>query len=95
MSLSLDDVMRIAHLARLRLDDDEAGRTLAQLNAVFALIEELRAEPTDGVAPMTHAEEIALRLRPDQVDEPDRRTDYQAVAPAVEQGLYLVPRVIE
>lgn len=95
MSLTSSDVQRLATLARIELDADEAARTLDQLNAVFGLIEKLQAVDTTGVAPMTHARDLALRLREDQVTEPDRRTDYQAVAPAVERGLYLVPRVIE
>jgi len=62
---------------------------------VFALIEQLQSVDTHGVEPMTHAQDLALRLRPDEVTEPNRRDDYQQVAPSVEHGLYLVPRVIE
>lgn len=86
---------RIAELARLELSPAEADRTLGQLNRVLDLIEALQAVDTAGVEPMTHAGDVVLRLRPDAVTEPDRRADYQAVAPAVEHGLYLVPRVIE
>lgn len=86
---------RIAALARLELTPDEAGRTLDQLNRVLELIEALQAVDTTGVEPMTHAGDMALRLRPDEVTEPDRRADYQRAAPAVDHGLYLVPRVIE
>jgi aspartyl-tRNA(Asn)/glutamyl-tRNA(Gln) amidotransferase subunit C len=68
---------------------------LDRLNQVFALIETLQSVDTQGVEPMTHARDLALRLRPDEVTEPDRRDQYQAVAPAVERGLYLVPRVLE
>jgi len=95
MSLTLDDVKRIAMLARIGLADDEAERTLGQLNAVFGLIERLQAVDTRGVEPMTHPVDMGLRLRDDAVDEPQRRDDYQATAPSVERGLYLVPRVIE
>ena len=95
MSLTSSDVQRLATLARIELDAEEAARTLEQLNAVFDLIEKLQAVDTTGVAPMTHARDLALRLREDRVTESDRRADYQAVAPAVERGLYLVPRVIE
>jgi len=95
MSLTLDDVKRIAMLARIGLADDEAERTLGQLNAVFGLIERLQAVATRGVEPMTHPGDMGLRLRDDVVDEPQRRDDYQAMAPSVERGLYLVPRVIE
>ncbi len=95
MALTLDEVHRIAHLARLAIDGPEAEHTLARLNDIFALIEQMQAVDTTGVEPMTHAEEVAMRLRPDEVTEVDRREAYQAVAPAVADGLYLVPRVIE
>ncbi len=95
MSLTAADVRRIAQLARLELSEADAQHTLAQLNDVFGLIEALRAVDTTGVEPMTHAQDMTLRLRPDEVAEPDRRDDYQRNAPAVEQGLFLVPRVIE
>lgn len=68
---------------------------LDQLNSVLVLIESLQAVDTTGVVPMTHAGDLSLRLRPDEVTEPDRRDAYQSVAPAVDHGLYLVPRVIE
>ena len=95
MPLSAADVSRIAQLARLELSDQEAVHTLEQINAVFGLIEELRAVDTTGVEPMTHTQDMSLRLRADEVTEPNRRDDYQAGAPAVERGLFLVPRVIE
>ncbi len=95
MSLTAADVRRIAQLARLELSEADAQHTLAQLNDVFGLIEELRAVDTTGVEPMTHAQDMTLRLRADEVAEPDRRDDYQRNAPAVEHGLFLVPRVIE
>lgn len=95
MTLSAADVRRIAELARLELPPEEADRALDQLNRVFGVIEALKSVDTTGVAPMTHAQDLVLRLRPDAVTEPDRRDDYQAVAPAVERGLYLVPKVIE
>jgi aspartyl-tRNA(Asn)/glutamyl-tRNA(Gln) amidotransferase subunit C len=95
MSLSVADVRRIARLARLALPDEEAVAAQAKLGSVFGLIERLQAVDTEGVEPMTHPQPMALRLRDDEVTETDRRADFQAVAPAVEQGLYLVPRVIE
>lgn len=95
MSLSLTDVQRIAMLARIELDGDEAARTLGQLNAVFGLIERLQAVDTKGVEPMTHPQAMTLRLRDDAVTETDQREAYQATAPSVERGLYLVPKVIE
>lgn len=95
MQPSHDDVRRIAHLARLALSEEEIVQTHAQLGSVFALIEQLTSVDTAGVEPMTHAQDMSLRLRADEVAEPDRRDDYQRVAPSVERGLYLVPKVIE
>lgn len=86
---------RIAALARLQLPPEEAERLLGQLNGVLGLIDVLQAVDTTGVEPMTHAGDRVLRMRIDEVTEPDRRDDYQQVAPAVAHGLYLVPRVIE
>ena len=95
MSLSADDVRRIAHLARLAVSEDEIAAVQGQLNGILGMVETLRAVDTTGVAPMAHAVEMTQRLRPDAVTEPDRRAAYQAGAPAVEAGLYLVPKVIE
>jgi aspartyl-tRNA(Asn)/glutamyl-tRNA(Gln) amidotransferase subunit C len=95
MSLSLDQVQRIADLARIELAPGEAEQTRDQLNGIFALIEEMQAVNTAGVAPMAHAQDVAQRLREDRVVETDRHADFQEVAPEVEAGLYLVPRVIE
>ncbi|MCO5100660.1 MAG: Asp-tRNA(Asn)/Glu-tRNA(Gln) amidotransferase subunit GatC [Burkholderiaceae bacterium] len=95
MPLSRDEVQRIATLARIALTDDELDRTAAQLGAVLELFERLRAIDTAGVEPMTHPHDQTLRLREDVADETDRRQAGQAMAPAVERGLYLVPKVIE
>lgn len=99
MSLTLQDVDRLAHLARLALDGPTAERMLGQLNAFFDIVEQMKAVDTTGVAPLAHPAEVfdhvSLRLRDDVVSEPDRREANQASAPAVEDGLYLVPRVIE
>lgn len=95
MSLSTDDIRRIARLARIDISDNDAAATQTRLNAIFSLIETMQAVDTTGVAPMAHAQDVAQRLRADTVTETDRRDAYQAVAPAVESGLYLVPRVIE
>jgi len=73
----------------------EMEPVLAQLSAIFGLIEQMQAVDTDGVEPMSHAQDLVLRLRPDVAREPDLRALYQGVAPAVEDGLYLVPKVIE
>jgi len=95
MSLSIDDVARIAHLARIRIDATEAAAYRDQLNGIFALIESMQAVDTTGIAPMAHAGDIDQRLREDVVCETDRRAAFQAIAPQVEAGLYLVPKVID
>ena len=95
MSLTLEQVKRIAHLARIEISDDEALTTQGHLNGIFQLIEQMQAVDTRGVEPMAHAQDVSQRLREDTVTEGDRRAAYQAVAPDVEAGLYLVPKVIE
>ncbi|MCU0840124.1 MAG: Asp-tRNA(Asn)/Glu-tRNA(Gln) amidotransferase subunit GatC [Thiobacillaceae bacterium] len=95
MSLSTDDVKRIAHLARIRVDEAEAAHYQTQLNGIFRLIEEMQAVDTAGIEPMAHARDLQQRLREDAVSEADRREAFQAIAPQVEAGLYLVPKVIE
>ena len=95
MSLSPDDVKRIARLARIEIDDAQAQATQAQLNTIFDLIATMQAVDTAGIEPMAHAQEVTQRLRPDTVTETDRHAAFQAIAPAVENGLYLVPKVIE
>jgi len=95
MALSLDDVKRIAKLARLEVTDTEAEQVLAQLQAIFALIEELQSVDTRSIEPMSHAQDVTLRLREDRVTEADQRELFQSIAPQVESGLYLVPKVIE
>lgn len=100
MSLTLSDVKRIAHLAQLEMSEPQSATALGQLNGIFALAEQMQAVDTDGVAPLSHPlaahmHNIALRLRDDVATEPNRRDAYQAVAPKTEDGLYLVPKVIE
>jgi aspartyl-tRNA(Asn)/glutamyl-tRNA(Gln) amidotransferase subunit C len=95
MSLTLEQVHRIAHLARIEVSEAEAHSTLGHLNEIFTLIEQMQAVDTAGVEPMAHAQDLGQRLRPDEVTETDRRGAFQAVAPEVENGLYLVPKVIE
>lgn len=95
MSLSLDDVKRIAHLARLAVSEEEAKASLEQLAGIFALIEQMQAVNTSEIEPMAHARDVSLRLRGDTVCESDQRELFQSVAPSVEAGLYLVPKVIE
>lgn len=95
MSLTQEQIQRIAHLARIALSDDEAIATRSQLAGIFGLIEEMQAVDTTGVEPMAHAQEVRQRLRADLVSETDQRDLFQAIAPEVENGLYLVPKVIE
>ena len=95
MSLSLEEVKRIAHLARIEISEAEAVQTQGQLNDIFRLIGSMRAVDTEGVAPMSHAQDLMLRLREDAVSESDQHRLFQSVAPQVEGGLYLVPKVIE
>ena len=95
MSLSLDDVSRIARLARIEISPEEAGQTRTQLNGILAFVEQLQGVNTDGIEPMAHAVDVVQRLRSDSVTEPDRRDAFQAIAPETEAGLYLVPKVIE
>jgi len=95
MSLSLNDVNRIANLARIELGKDEAAGTLTQLLDIFGMIEQMQAVNTSAITPMSHAQEVTQRLRDDIVTEPDQHLLFQTIAPQVEAGLYLVPKVIE
>ena len=95
MTISLADVHRIAQLARIEIDAGEADEVRAKLDAIFGLINELAAVDTTGIVPMAHAQDVVLPMRMDRVTETDRRASFQSVAPAVEDGLYLVPKVIE
>ena len=95
MALTLNDVKRIAHLARIEIEPREAEQVLAQLSGIFTLIEQMQAVNTDGVEPMSHAQNVTLRLREDEVTDTDQRALFQSIAPQTEAGLYLVPKVIE
>lgn len=95
MSLSLDDVKRVANLARIEIGEDEARTALTQLSGIFGLIEQMQAVDTSAIQPMSHAQDVTQRLRDDVVTESDQRELFQSVAPQVEAGLYLVPKVIE
>lgn len=95
MSLNATDVKRIAHLARIEVSDLDAGSYLAKLSGILGLIEQMQAVDTAGITPMSHAQDLTQRLREDVVTETDQRELFQSVAPAVENGLYLVPKVIE
>jgi aspartyl-tRNA(Asn)/glutamyl-tRNA(Gln) amidotransferase subunit C len=95
MALTLDDVKRVAHLARVAIDEPEARAALSQMSEVFKLIAEMQAVDTHGVEPMSHALDVVQRLRADAATEPDQHVLFQSVAPQVEGDLYLVPKVIE
>jgi aspartyl-tRNA(Asn)/glutamyl-tRNA(Gln) amidotransferase subunit C len=99
MALTPDDIRRIANLARLELRGDDGERMLAQINGFFGIVEKMRAVDTTGVEPLAHPvaafQDVALRLRDDVASEPDQRDANQRSAPAVERGLFLVPKVIE
>jgi aspartyl-tRNA(Asn)/glutamyl-tRNA(Gln) amidotransferase subunit C len=95
MALTPDEVAKIAHLARLAVELREAETLGVELSRILDLVAEMDAADADTVAPMAHPLEMAQRLRDDGVTESDRRDAYQANAPAVENGLFLVPKVIE
>jgi len=95
MPLSLEEVHRVAELARIGIGDAEARAVQSQLNDIFELIGQMRRVNTDGIAPMSHGQDMKLRLREDLKTEGDQREQFLSVAPEKEQGLYLVPKVIE
>ncbi len=99
MSLNSQDIDRIANLARLALEPDQALRMQTQINDFFNIVEQMRAVDTTGIEPLAHPvaaiQDIVLRLREDVASEPNQREANQRSAPAVERGLFLVPKVIE
>jgi aspartyl-tRNA(Asn)/glutamyl-tRNA(Gln) amidotransferase subunit C len=100
MSLTLNDVTRIANLAQLELNSEQTAHSLTELNTIFGLVEQMRSVDTTGITPLSHPiaalmPELALRLRDDLVSEENQREHFQQVAPATQDGLYLVPRVVE
>ena len=95
MPLSQDQILRLARLARIALEPAEVEAVGVQLNRVLGLIDELRAVDTSGITPMSHALDVVQRMRADAVTEHDEHERFQAIAPAVERELYLVPKVIE
>ena len=95
MSLTLDDVKKVARLARLAVTEQEAQMAQLQLSNIFGLIAEMQAVDTTGIEPMSHAQDVTQRLREDKVTEHNQRELFQSIAPQVEAGLYLVPQVIE
>ncbi|NIE74608.1 Asp-tRNA(Asn)/Glu-tRNA(Gln) amidotransferase subunit GatC [Pantoea sp. Tr-811] len=95
MALERSDVEKIAHLARLGLNEGELPRITDALNSILGLVDQMQAVDTTGIEPLAHPLEASQRLRPDQVTESNQRDAYQAIAPSTESGLYLVPKVIE
>lgn len=95
MAIERSEVEKIAHLARLGLTESDLPHTTETLNNILGLVDRMQAVDTQGVAPLAHPLETHQRLRADAVTETNQRDAYQAIAPAVEEGLYLVPRVIE
>ena len=95
MPLTNEQVKHLARLARLSVTDDSVDVTRKQLDSIFVLIAQMQAVDTTGIEPMSHPQELAARMREDAVTETDCRTTFQAIAPQAEDGLYLVPKVIE
>jgi aspartyl-tRNA(Asn)/glutamyl-tRNA(Gln) amidotransferase subunit C len=95
MSLDRSDVEQIAHLARLQIDAADFDGYSQSLNSILSLVDQMQATNTEGVEPLAHPLDAVQRLRRDEVTEPNQRDALQAVAPAVEDGLFLVPKVIE
>ena len=93
--LSREQITRIALLARLELSAAETADMGEKLNDILAMVDQMSAVDTSNVEPMSHPQEVMQRLREDAVTEPDQRELFQSIAPAVEDGLYLVPKVIE
>lgn len=95
MSLTAEDVKKIAHLARLNMSEQDITQYLSQLSNILALAEQMSQVNTDHIEPMANPLDLSQRLRPDVVTETNQRDAFQAIAPQVEAGLYLVPKVIE
>lgn len=95
MAIDGDEITRIAHLARLEVGDEAVARTAEELANILEFVGHMNSVDTSDVTPMAHPLDANQRLRADQITETDRRSEYQAGAPAVENGLYLVPKVLE
>ena len=104
MALSIEDIKKIAHLARIEVSQSDAASTLTKLTGILGLIEQMQAVDTKGIVPMSHSQDVVQRLREDVVTKANQREAFQKVAPllgngsteqAVDSGLYLVPKVIE
>ncbi len=95
MAIAPSDIAKLAHLARIAVPESEVDQVTQRISDVLDLVDQLQAADTEGVQPMAHPLDATQRLRADQVTEPNQRDEFQAIAPATEDGLYLVPRVIE
>jgi len=95
MTISLSDIKRVAKLARIEISETNAQQNLAQLSGIFGLIEQMQAVNTYDIKPMSHSQDMVQRLREDIVTETDQHVLFQSIAPQVEDGYYLVPKVIE
>lgn len=95
MALDNEEVRKIAHLARIKIDESKAPEYANSLSSILGLVEQLQAVDTDHIEPLAHPMDANQRLRPDEVTESNHRDEYQKVAPATENGLFLVPKVIE
>ncbi|SCW99747.1 aspartyl/glutamyl-tRNA(Asn/Gln) amidotransferase subunit C [Nitrosomonas eutropha] len=95
MTLSLSDIKRVAKLACIEISETDAQQSLIQLSGIFSLIEQMQAVDTQGIKPMSHSQDMTQRLREDIVTESDQHIQFQSIAPQVEDGYYLVPKVIE
>ena len=95
MVMTTDDVRKVAHLARLAIDETELDRYVKELSSILNLVQQMDAIDTNGIEPMAHPLDMTQRLRPDKVTETNQRELLQSVAPLVEDGLYLVPRVVD
>jgi aspartyl-tRNA(Asn)/glutamyl-tRNA(Gln) amidotransferase subunit C len=95
MSIAQDEIEKLAALARIRIDGSQVDEVTERINQVLELVDQLQAVDTTGVEPMANPHDAVQRLRSDEVTEENQREAFQAIAPAVESGLYLVPKVIE
>ncbi len=95
MAIESSDIAKLAKLARIEINDADARETASRISDVLALVDQLQAVNTDGVLPMAHPLDAVQKLRPDVISETNQREAFQAIAPATQDGLYLVPKVIE
>ena len=95
MRIDHDDIQKLAQLARIGIDEDIAEDVAAKISDILTMVEQMQSSDTAGIEPMAHPLDAVQRLRPDEVDESDQRSAFQAIAPATENGLYLVPSVID